>query len=100
MAGLTSEDIHLHETIMSYVMPLQGEINELRKALGVKAKLVVVPDATEKSIHVIEQRIALLQKEWTYYTKPRNCFSYDAQLYYQSIPIRLAELQEILKLII
>ena len=49
---------------------------------------------------VIKKRVERLQRDWNYWTHPRRfkkVFSKEAREYYESIPTRLNEIEEILR---
>ncbi len=63
-------------------------------------KQCTIQNVSECFYEQIEKRITQLQSDWNYYTKPRriSCdFSTQAHEYYKSIPIRLLELEWIVK---
>ena len=59
-----------------------------------------ISDVRQRFMDKLDERITKLQSDWAYYTKPRRftvTFTPEAQQYYKEIPIRLLELEYILK---
>lgn len=59
-----------------------------------------ISDVRQRFLDKLDERITKLQSDWAYYTKPRRfalTFTPEAQQYYREIPIRLLELEYILK---
>lgn len=59
-----------------------------------------VSDVRQRFLDKLDERITKLQSDWAYYTKPRRItvtFAPEAHQYYKEIPIRLLELEYILK---
>ena len=59
-----------------------------------------ISDVRQRFLDKLDERITKLQSDWAYYTKPRRftvTFTTEAQQYYKEIPIRLLELEYILK---
>ena len=76
------------------------ENKNLEQNLDKSNEKLHISDVSERFNQKIDERISKLQSDWNYYTKPRRfreTFSYEAQEYYKSIPIRLLELEWILK---
>lgn len=59
-----------------------------------------ISDVRQHFLDKLDERIMKLQSDWAYYTKPRRfavSFTPEAHKYYKEIPIRLLELEYILK---
>lgn len=75
-------------------------LNNTDKTSENAEKELRISDVRQRFLDKLDERITKLQSDWAYYSKPRRfavTFTPEAHQYYKEIPIRLSELEYILK---